>query len=331
MSLFRKRLGRADEPPPRPDERPAWTPDEHPAWMHDGMAVALYEGRENLDVVGEASYQEALWRIVGKTSSADRVREDVTAVIAPEPDNPYDPSAVAVWVSGLRVGYLSRANAVRYRPGLLALQDHEGKPIALQGVIVGGGQYPDGPGRLGVFLTHDPTDFGVPSHFKPRGEMDTGFTDSRKTDSADDSYDLGWFNDVPEDPIRAIPMLRQLLETERDPINRHFMYHHLEAALYRSRETFSSALAEYDECCRQHDAEMETIRGACVTKYGVLPWRLHTYKQMCIRQAKAKDYEQALWWAERGLAVYGENAARPDAVDDLRKRAESYRAKLRRE
>jgi hypothetical protein len=51
---------------------------------------------------------------------------------------------------------------------------------------------------------------------------------------------------------------------------------------------------------------------------------------VCIRLAKAQEFEQALWWAERGLAVYGENAGRPDAVEDLRKRAETYRAKLAR-
>ncbi|MEX2420918.1 MAG: hypothetical protein WD670_03780, partial [Actinomycetota bacterium] len=139
--------------------------------------------------------------------------------------------------------------------------------------------------------------------------------------------DLRWVGDLPEDPIRAMPMLRQLLESERDPIDRHFMFHHLETMLYRSRDAFVSALAEYDECCRQHDAEMETVREAFMVKWEMIPW-LHTYKQMCIRLAKAKEYEQALWWAERGLAIYGENSGRPEAVEDLQKRAESYRAKL---
>jgi hypothetical protein len=58
---------------------------------------------------------------------------------------------------------------------------------------------------------------------------------------------------------------------------------------------------------------------------------LHTYKQQCIRQAKAKDFKNALWWAERGLAIYGSNAAREDAVNDLEKRADTYREKLSRE
>ena len=39
--------------------------------------------------------------------------------------------------------------------------DRYGQPVALNGVIVGGGIREDGPGRLGVFLRHDPADFGL--------------------------------------------------------------------------------------------------------------------------------------------------------------------------
>ena len=51
-----------------------------------------------------------------------RARHSVCAVLVAEEDNPYDANAVAVWVQGLKVGHLSRANARRYRPGLLSLQ-----------------------------------------------------------------------------------------------------------------------------------------------------------------------------------------------------------------
>ena len=110
-------------------------------------------------------------------------------------------------------------------------------------------------------------------------------------------------------------------------VSRHFMFHHLEKALYKSRNIIPSALDEYDECCGEHDAEMDAIRTAFMAKWRMVPW-LQTYKQMCIRLAKAKRFEEALWWAERGLAIYGENAHRPEAVDDLRKRAKAYRDKL---
>ena len=105
------------------------------------------------------------------------------------------------------------------------------------------------------------------------------------------------------------------------------MYVQLEAILYRSRDAFASALGEYDEACRQHDAEMDSMRQACIAKWGKVPL-LETYQQMAIRQQKAHNYSQALWWAERGLALYGGDCARPEAVEDLRKPGSQISAKL---
>jgi hypothetical protein len=157
--------------------------------------------------------------------------------------------------------------------------------------------------------------------------MRTALSDALATDEADDSYDLSWMKDLPADDLRAIPVLRELLTREKDPIDRHFVYAQLEAILYRSRNAFASALDEYDKACRDHDAEMDSVRAAFMAKWGCVPV-LEMYRQMAIRQQKAHDYQQALWWAERGLAVYGSDAARPEAVDDLRHRAADYRAKL---
>src|SRR4030095_14357628 len=141
------------------------------------------------------------------------------------------------------------------------------------------------------------------------------------------SYDLVWLRDLPVDDLRAIKLLRQLLERETDAIDRHFMHAHLQSLLYRSRDVFASALEEYDQACHQHDAEMDSIRVAFMAKWGGVPV-LELYQQMAIRQQKTKNFEQALWWAERGIAIYGTDCARPDALDDLQKRAESYPAKL---
>ena len=235
-----------------------------------------------------------------------------------------------MWVRGLKVGYLSHDDARRYRPGLLALEQKHGMPIALAGAIVGGGMRADGPGRLGVFLDHDPADFGLRAMSQPRSSgspMWTGLSDAVATDEADDSYDLSWMGDLLTDDLRAIKMLRQLLERESDAIDRHLMHAHLQTLLYRSRDVFASALDEYDQACRQHDAEMDGIRAAFMAKWGQVPV-LETCKQMAIRQQKAKNFEQALWWAERGIAIYGTDCARREAVDDLQQRAESYRAKL---
>ena len=129
--------------------------------MPSGMMFTVLEGSEDLDVVGESHYQENLWRLVGPRRRDERVRFDVRAVLVAEHDNPHDTDAVAVWVQRLKVGHLSRASARRYRPGLLRLQERYGQPIALYGVIAGGGMREDGPGRLGVFLRHNPADFGL--------------------------------------------------------------------------------------------------------------------------------------------------------------------------
>jgi hypothetical protein len=164
--------------------------------------------------------------------------------LVPETDNPYDVNAVSVWVDGLKVGYLSRDDARRYRPGLLALQREYGMPIALPGVIVGGGMRADGPGRLGVFLRHDPADFGLQPLPVPQSapHMRTGLSEAFATDGINGTPHLSWMRDLPGDDIRAISTLRKLLVEEVDPLDRHFMYAQLETLLYRSREVFASAL-----------------------------------------------------------------------------------------
>lgn len=157
--------------------------------------------------------------------------------------------------------------------------------------------------------------------------MRTGFTEAWLTDAEDDSYDLSWYNDLPEADRPAISKLRQLLAVDPDPIDRHFQFAELEARLYRSRDLYESALAEYDEACIQHDAEMEGICEAFMTKWGRIPL-LDTYRQMAIRQQKKKDWPACKWWAERGLALYGHSAAREEAVEDLTKRRNRAIAKL---
>jgi hypothetical protein len=96
-------------------------------------------------------------------AAVKRVREQprATAMLLAEDGNPHDPSAVSVWIDGLLVGYLPRDQASALRPGLLAAQEREGKPIALEGVIVKGAMRGDGGSRLSVVLRYDPEDFGL--------------------------------------------------------------------------------------------------------------------------------------------------------------------------
>ena len=85
--------------------------------------------------------------------------------------------------------------------------------------------------------------------------MRTGMPGALATDEADVTYDLDWMRSLPANDIRAIPMLRRLLAEEQDLLDRHFMHMQLEALLHRSRDTFASALDEYDQVCSQHDRE----------------------------------------------------------------------------
>ncbi len=179
------------------------------------VTAQLFDGDDDLEIVGEASYQKALWTIC-RGAVGDRVRHQIVAVLVPEPQNPHDPNAIAVHIEGSVVGYFARDVAVRYGPGLQSLMSRCGRHVALRGVIVGGGYYPDGPGRLGVWLDHDPRDFGlgtastsslsgpagraVPSG----GTMRTGFTEAWLTDVEDDSYDLSWFDELPDADRPAI-------------------------------------------------------------------------------------------------------------------------------
>jgi hypothetical protein len=64
-----------------------------------------------------------------------------------------------------------------------------------------------------------------------------------------------------------------------------------------------------------------------MAKWGTIPL-LETYPQMAIRQQKKKDWQACRWWAERGLDLYGQHAAREADVEDLIKRRNRAIAKL---
>ncbi|WP_409464056.1 HIRAN domain-containing protein [Amycolatopsis sp. GA6-003] len=80
-----------------------------------------------LGVVGESYYQEALRLVAGGRRIGAGFEEHlpVTAVLVPEPENPWDEDAVRVDVLAgsrtVKVGYLSRDRAAEYQPELLEL------------------------------------------------------------------------------------------------------------------------------------------------------------------------------------------------------------------
>jgi hypothetical protein len=292
------------------------------------IEATLYTGDETLEVVGESNYQETLWKIVGGRRR-ERVRHDVAAVLLPEPDNQFDANAIQVLIDGNLVGYLSRKDAVAYGRGLRALMSTSANGlVALEATIVGGGQRLDGYGFLGVFIDHDPADFGInPAQASDASGFRTGLSEAVATDLADDGYDLSWYRELPDNHIVAIKKLRDMLETDPDPIDRHYMMCELEQRLYKSRDAFASALDEFDAVCEQHDAEMVTIRPALFEKFGKIP-QVDMYRQAAIRCQKAKNWTAMREWAERGINVYGEHAARPEVVEELRKRLAYATAKI---
>lgn len=288
-----------------------------------GVPPKFYGGDETLEVVGESFHQETLWALAGGRT-AERVRCEIRAVLEPEPNNPADRNAVVVLVEGKCVGHLSRQDAAEYLPGIQRLTSDA--PVGLTGVIVGGGRRNDGIGFLGVFLDHDPRDFGL-RRGGYSGELRTGFSEAAATDLEDDSYDLSWYDELSIDHSAAIQQLRRMLENERDPIDRHYMLSELAKRLYKCRDTDPGALNDFDTVCREHHAEMVAIRHALFEKFAQVPV-IETYGQAVIRCQKAKDWATMREWAEHGITAYGEHAARPEVVEDLHKRLAYALAKL---
>lgn len=295
----------------------------------DNPAVLVLDGYDDLEVVGESQYQDNRWFLVGGLGDpTQHVRQNIVAVLTPEPENPYDANAVAVTINGLTVGYLCREDAELLQPGLIALYKLHGKPIALPGAIVGGGIRQDGPGRLGVFLRFDPEAFGLLKvDLGDEPAVRTGMSEALAVTSPSYSEELARISSRSRTDVAAIAELRRYLADESDPVRRHFAYAEIESRLYRCRDIFASALDEYDQYCHQHDAEMDDICQALVAEFGSVPL-LELYRQAAIRQQKIHNYQAALRWAERGIALYSGRAATREAVEDLRHRAATYRAKL---
>lgn len=94
-----------------------------------------------LEVVGESRYRNAIEGYVGRKAAGHKTIVD--AALIAEPDNPYDPNAIAVQISGQRVGYLSRGDALRYKP-VMEWCKAEGFIPVVRGDVRGGWQQDDG-------------------------------------------------------------------------------------------------------------------------------------------------------------------------------------------
>ena len=102
------------------------------------------------EIVGEHSYQASIIKIVGQKSEKS-ANIEVTATLYCENDNEFDPMAVAVSVSNLKVGYLSREDARRYRNDLSKIDVHL-PDCEVKAKIVGGWKESDSEGDFGIKL-----------------------------------------------------------------------------------------------------------------------------------------------------------------------------------
>jgi hypothetical protein len=94
-------------------------------------------GDFDFEIVGEASYQDALEALAGGGTDDGHSRVLVTARLVHEDGNPHDDQAVRVDVNGRTVAYLTRASARIYRRWL-AKQGHAARTATCSAVIVGG-------------------------------------------------------------------------------------------------------------------------------------------------------------------------------------------------
>ena len=106
--------------------------------------TVFIEGDDLIRVVGTSHYQDALRAFVSDPD-ADQVRHEARATLTPEPDNPYDPQAVAVQIKNETIGYLARDEHPRWRE-LIEMLQTRGRLVECEAMIAGRG------GLLGVFL-----------------------------------------------------------------------------------------------------------------------------------------------------------------------------------
>jgi hypothetical protein len=94
------------------------------------------DGTFEFPVVGEGHYQEALLAICGGHREGGHDHQ-TSAILVPEPDNPYNPKAVMVVIDGKKVGHISRDILEAYRSAMGRL-GFDGLVAQCGATIVGG-------------------------------------------------------------------------------------------------------------------------------------------------------------------------------------------------
>lgn len=102
-------------------------------------------GEFEFDIVGESFYQDALDQICGGKLPEGHDHECV-AYLVPEPDNPHDANAVAVYIDNLKVGHVPSYATPRMAAALA------GRTVTVDAMIIGGWTSDSGDGHYGVKL-----------------------------------------------------------------------------------------------------------------------------------------------------------------------------------
>jgi len=115
---------------PAPPDTPSGTPLR--LSVPAGIEPVELPGADELQVAGESFHADAI--LAAELSASPRGL--MTAVLMPDPGNPHDRNAVAVYLEGWHVGYLPREVAPRMQPALLAFSEaNGGRPVGCRGVV----------------------------------------------------------------------------------------------------------------------------------------------------------------------------------------------------
>jgi hypothetical protein len=149
MSLLSRLLGK--KPAPAASNAPPIAAAEVSAPSQENTVIAYGQGDFELPIVGESYYQDNLERICGgRTRESCEIEKP--AVLILEDDNPKDPRAVRVEIEGLKVGYLSRGNARRYRETFADVFAVSPRMQVCAMIRGGWDRGPDDRGHFGVWL-----------------------------------------------------------------------------------------------------------------------------------------------------------------------------------
>jgi hypothetical protein len=132
---------------PRTAAKTVTAPSKREAGLPPHRDVIRLSSDGRVAVVGESHYQPAIAAAAqGRNCQEWQDAVETTAILVPEPTNPYDRNAVRITLGGRTVGYLSREEAVQYQPQLLDLLQ-AGRLGSCPAYVCGGGDR-----YYGVFL-----------------------------------------------------------------------------------------------------------------------------------------------------------------------------------